>query len=151
VTGQETFEVAAAVAGVSIGLAAILLLALLAVIGTWRLFQRATEASLASTRAALSMEDMARRLASRPEPPVRADDSAIVELRQQAEVLIEGQRRLQETARSLLETAAAGAGPGPVAINDLESAVGRLDATVGQMAASLANLIQLLEGQQERW
>lgn len=146
-SGQETFEVAAAVAGVSIALAAVLILALLAVLGTWRLFHHTTEASLATARAAMSVEDMVQRLANQPVPPGPADDGQLVELRQQAETLIDQQRRLQEMARNLLDTASAGGGPGPLALDDLESAVGRLDATVGQMAASLANLVQLLEGQ----
>ena len=150
-TGQETFEFAAAVAGVSIGLAAVLMLAVLAVVGAWRLFQNASEASLASSRAALSVEELARRLASQPGPPPAANDgSQFAELRQQAEALVDQQRQLQEMARSLLDTAAVGGGTAPTALDDLESAVNRLDATVGQMAASLANLIQLLERQPER-
>lgn len=150
-TGQETFEFAAAVAGVSIGLAAILLLSAFAVIGTWRLFQHASGASLASARAALSVEELARRLASQPEaPPPATEGDQFAELRQQAETLVEEQRRLQEMARNLLDAAAVEGGPAPIALDDLESAVGRLDTTVGQMAASLANLIQLLERQQER-
>jgi hypothetical protein len=150
VTGQETFEFAAAIAGVSIGLAAILVLSLFTIIGTWRLFRHASDASLGTTRAVLAIEELARRLAGQPAaPPLPADGNQLAELRQQAETLIDEQRRLQDMARNLLDTAAVEGGPAPAAIDDLESAVGRLDTTVGQMATSLANLIQLLERQQE--
>lgn len=150
-TGQETFEFAAAIAGVSIGLAAILILSLLTIIGTWRLFRHASDASTASTRAMLSIEELGHRLAGQPAPlPPATEGNRFAELRREAEALIEQQSRLQEMARSLLDTAALEGGPAPAAIDDLESAVGRLDTTVGQMAASLANLIQLLERQQER-
>ncbi len=149
-TGQETFDVAAAVAGVSIGLAAIFVLSLWAVIGTWRLFHRAAEASLAATRAALSVEDMARRLTGQMTAQPCVDEGRLLELRSQMETLMAEERRLQETARDLLETASAGMGSTPVALNDLEAAVGRLDATISQMAASVANLIQALEEQRER-
>lgn len=149
-TGQETFEFAAAVAGVSIGLAAILILSVLAVIGSWRLFRHAGEASLASARAAMGIEELARRLAGQPGPAAPTDGNQLAELRQQAEALMDEQRRLQEMTRNLLDTAAVEGGPAPIALDDLESAVSRLDTTVGQMAASLANLIQLLERQQER-
>ena len=63
--------------------------------------------------------------------------------------LLDKQRRLQEITRTLLDTAAMGGAATPGALEDIGAAVGRLDSTVGQMAASLANLIQLLERQQE--
>ena len=68
-TGAETFEFAAAIAGVCIGLAAALILAVLAVVGSWRLFQRADEAQQAAIRASVTMEEMARRLET-PSGPV---------------------------------------------------------------------------------
>lgn len=149
-TGEETFEFAAAIAGVSIGLASALILVTLSIIGMWRLFRHASDASQATTRAALGMEQLARRLAAQPGPVApAAEGDGFAELRQQAEDLIERQRRMQEMARNLLDTAALEGAPAPAALDDLETAVGRLDATVGQMAASLANLIQLLERQQE--
>lgn len=152
-TGEEAFEFAAAVAGVTIGLAAVLALAVLAGVGAWRLFQYAGEASQAATRAALSVEELARRLAAQPPsregPPT--DGSQWAELRQQAELLLDQQRRLQEMARDLMDMAALESRPAPAALEELEAAVGRLDSTVGQMAAYLANLVQSLERQQGRW
>ena len=150
-TGEETFEFAAAIAGVSIGLAAALVLVVLTVVGTWRLFRHASDASQATTRAALGMEELARRLAAQPAPaPSAGEGNRWAELRQQAADLIDRQRRLQEMARNLLDTASLEGGATPATIDDLEAAVGRLDTTVGEMATSLANLIQLLERQQER-
>lgn len=144
-TGEEAFEVAAAVAAIS-GLAALLVLCLLAIFGVWRLFQRSSDVSQASTRAMLSMEDLARRMEGTTSPPAEtADGDQFAQLRQQAETLIEQQRRLQDLARTLLETEAVEGGAPGAMLDDLERAVQRLDATVGQMAASLANLIQALE------
>lgn len=142
-TGEETFEFAAAIAGVSIGLAAALLLTALAVIGTWRLFRHASEASQAAARAAASVEDLARHLSAQP-PPAQAGTP---ELHSQLAALTESQQRLEDAARRLVEASAAGP---PGVLDDVESSISRLDTTVGQMAASLTNLIQLLERQQER-
>lgn len=147
-TGEEAFQIAAAVAAIS-GLAALLALCLLAILGVWRLFERADEVSQASTRALVSIEDLTRRIAAVESlaPAESADQFA--QLRQQAETLLEQQRRLQDLASSLLETGELeGAAPAAM-LEDLEQAVRRLDATVGQMAASLANLIQLLERTKE--
>ena len=149
--GGETFEFAAAVAGVSIGLAALLVFAVLGALGLWRLSRHAGESSLASARAALSVEELARRVsmqAAQAASIPAADAGQFGELRRQTETLIDQQRQLQEMARSLFETAAEESPA--LAFDELESAINRLDVTVGQMAASLANLIQLLERQQER-
>ncbi|MDZ4277889.1 MAG: hypothetical protein U1B78_01995 [Dehalococcoidia bacterium] len=147
-SGQETFEFAAAVAGVSIGLAAVLLLAVLGVVGTWRLFRHASETSQAATRAALAAEEVSRRVAGAPAGGEAAPEGEeLAELRHQTESLMEQQRHLEEMARSMLDTAAQG-GPTPPGLEDVESAIIRLDGTVGQMAASITNLIQLLERQQ---
>lgn len=146
--GQETFEFAAAIAAISIGLAASFMLSLMAIIGSWRLFHHASEASTASARAAQSIEELARRLVSQTEPGQSADRGEFSDLRRQAEAMIEQQTRLQEMARNLFDTAALDGSPAHDDHDELASAVGRLDTTVGEMAASLANLIQLLERQQ---
>lgn len=146
-TIRDDFEFAAAIAGVSIGLAAVLLLCLVAVFGTWRLFRHASDASTAVARAALEMEQLARRAGL--QPPVQAA-GGVDDLRREVAGLLDEQRRLHDFSRNLLDTAALDAGTPPAALADLEGAVGRLDATVGQMAASLANLIQLLERQERR-
>ena len=67
-TGEETFEFAAAVAGVSVGLAAVLILAILAIIGSWRLFRHASEAQQAAMEASITVAEMVRRIES-PDAP----------------------------------------------------------------------------------
>lgn len=149
-TGPETFEFAAAIAGVSIGLAAVLILAVMSFITTWRLFRQSSDASQASAQAAIRIEELVRRLAGQGSSSAQnSDDDQFAHLREQAEELMEQQRRMQETVGNLLDTEALD-GDQPSAVDDLETSISRLDNTVGQMAASLANLIQLLEGQQER-
>ncbi|MGB2693875.1 MAG: hypothetical protein WBD55_01665 [Dehalococcoidia bacterium] len=143
-TGEEAFQIAAAVAAIS-GLAALLTLCLLAIVGVWRLFERADDVSQASTRALVSVEELTRRIAAVENLPLGDGSDQFSQLRQQAETLLDQQRRLQELAGSLLETGELEGGTPAVLLEDLEHAVQRLDSTVGQMAASLANVIQLLE------
>lgn len=148
-TGKEAFEFAAAIAGVVVGLTAVTLLAIVGVVGIWQLFRRASEASVAATRAALGAEDLARHVATQLMAQPRSaqnggNGGGLADLRQQAEELLDQQRDLQESTRSLLDSAAID-GLEQAALNDIESAIMRLDSTVGQMAASLANLIQHLE------
>lgn len=81
------FEFAAAIAGVTVGLLAVLCLSLLAVVAAWRLLGQAQAGAAPDTSGAST----------------RAD------------------------------------------IDDLEASIERLDRTVGQMAVSLAALIELLE------
>jgi len=145
VTGEETFEFAAAVAGVSIGLAAVLMLAVLAIIGSWRLFRHASEAQQAATKASITVAEMARRIES---PIALAADAGAAELRREIETLILQQRQLQDSARGMLDAAVVAGGPAPRELEELGATVNRLDTTVGQMATSLANLIRLLEQQQ---
>jgi hypothetical protein len=147
VTGQETFELAAAIAGVCIGLAALIIFSLVAIVGAWQVFRRAGEASMAATKASQGAEELARHLAFQASGQPRSDSSQFAELRQEAAALLEQERRLHEMARELVESGALEGGPSAAALSHLEVAVGRLDATVGQMAASLANLVQLWEQQ----
>ncbi len=149
-TGEETFEFAAAIAGVSIGLAAALALAILAIVGVWRLFHSATEVQQPAVKASMTVEELARRLtllaASAPAAPAgRGNDVQL-----QMESLVDQQRQLQEMARGLLDTAGSNTGGVSTELVDLETTVTRLDTTVGQMATSLANLIRLLEDQARR-
>ena len=147
-SGEETFQFAAAIAGVSIGLAAALILSILAVVGTWRLFRDASKASEVALRAALSIEELASRMGG-PASAV-ADSGQLTLMRQQAETLIDQQARLQEMARNLLDASAMAPGPPAGTLEEIQGSMARLDANVGQMAAVLANLIQLLERQQPR-
>jgi len=146
----EDFEFAVAVAGTSIGLVALLLLAIVSLTSTWGLFRQAGRASEAATRSHLAMEELARRLA-RPEGPAPARPPEIpageelAELRRQAEDLMEHQSRLQETMRNLIESGVLEAGAPAESLQNLEQAVRRLESTVSQMAAAMANLMQQVE------
>lgn len=147
-TGEEAFEIAAATAAIS-GLAALLILCLIAIIGVWRLFRLASDASAATMRASIGVEEIARRLTDQAaQPASNAAEDQLAELRRQAEALLEQQHQLQEATSNLVESGVAGSSD-RVALDDLQAVVGRLDATVGEMAASLANLMQRLEQQGE--
>jgi hypothetical protein len=147
--GEDAFEIAAAVSAVS-GLAALLILSLVAILGAWRLSRQASDNAVATARAVVAVEDLARRLTASPGPTAGGGDGQVAEVRQQLAGLAEQQRQLQETARQLFETGGLQATTAIPEIDDLEAMVSRLDTTVGQMAASLANLIQLLEQQERR-
>lgn len=146
-TGGETFEFAAAIAGVSIGLGALLILSLVGIIGVWRLVTRADDAQQAVLRSAVAIEEAARRLEAPAAPAGQATQLADMQLR--VETMLQEQRQLQEMARGLLDTMALESGDASLEVVELESTVNRLDATVGQMATSLANLIHLLEPRQD--
>jgi hypothetical protein len=143
--GEEAFEIAAAVAAIG-GLAVLLLVGLMGAIFVWRLFRQASQHELASTRAVLAIEDLSRRLANQAyaQSSERTEAGGIADLRRQAESLLQQQQKLQETARELMEPDADALAAG-ASISELESAVARLDSTVGDMAASLANLIHIME------
>lgn len=144
-TGNETFEFAAAIAGVVVGLGAVTLLAIAGVVGVWQLSKRAAEASVAATRAALGAEELSRHVATQlMAQPRPAANGGLTDLRQQAEALLDQERELQERARSLLDDVGM-EGAEQTALDDVERAITRLDGTVGQMAAELANLITYLE------
>lgn len=146
-TGEEAFEIAAAVAAIS-GLGSLLVLSLVTIVGVWRLFRLASDSSQAAARSSLGMEELSRKLADQANPALQHEEpGGVAELRQQAETIAAQQQNLQEMLRTLGEQKPEGGAQ--VALDDLQAVVGRLDATVGDMAASLANLIQLLERQQE--
>jgi hypothetical protein len=144
VRGEEAFEVAASVAAVA-GIGILVLLCLVAVVGLWRLFRLGSDAMTAATRASLGMEQLARRLSREGG---LAGGTALDQLRDEAESLFDQQRRLQEMARDLLDTESLAAGE-PASLEEVHSAVDRLERTVGEMATSLANLIQTIERRQE--
>lgn len=140
-TGEEWFELAAAVAGVSMGLAAILLLAIVAILGTWRLSRSAAEAQQATMRASITIEEVGRAISA------SAAQTQTVDWRPELERLLLQQRQLQDTMRTLIESGGTQDVASP-ALAKLEESIERLDTTVGQMAISLTNLIQLLERRQ---
>ncbi len=147
-TGNEAFEIAAAVAAI-LGLGVSFILALMAALFVWRLFRQASDASMSATRALLAIEDLGRRLGNQwAAPGASAENGRFAELRRQAEALVQQQNQLQQMVRDMLEAEPAEGGVATGGIQEMELAIGRLDTTVGQMAAALANLVQLLERQQ---
>ncbi|MEX2158187.1 MAG: hypothetical protein WEB04_02175 [Dehalococcoidia bacterium] len=149
---SDTFEFAAAIAGVCIGLGAALLLSITAVVGSWRMFGQASKASEAASRAALSVEELARRIAS-PQP-FAAENGPMSDVRRQSERLSEQQEALrvqQEQLHQMLRTLLDETAPAPTtSLDEIELSISRLDGTVAQMASALTSLIQLLERQQRQ-
>jgi len=76
---------------------------------------------------------------------VEAVVSDFSELRRQADDLIERQVRLQEAVRNLVESRALVGAESSDMLRDLESTIRRLETTVGQMAAAIANLTQRVD------
>lgn len=145
----EDFEFAVAVAGASIGLAAVLLFAIVTVLSTWRIFRQVGQSGEAAMRASLAMEELARRL-ERPERteearPEMPPSEEFGDLRQQAQELMERQARLQESVRNLIESGMLEGGPPVESLRNLEEAVQRLEGTVSEMTAAVANLMQQVE------
>jgi methyl-accepting chemotaxis protein len=145
----EDFEFAVAVAGASIGLAAVLLFAIVTILGTWRILRHVGQSSEAATRASLAIEELARRL-DRPQRveeggPETPPTEEFGDLRQQAQELMDHQTHLQETVRNLIESGVLEGAPPPESLQNLEQAVQRLEGTVSEMAAAVANLMQQAE------
>ncbi len=161
---DNNLEFALAVAGASIGLAALFVFALVTIINTWRTFASASGTNREAQAALLTIQELSRRLAERPTAPVAPPPSeaaeegarlsateleAVVsgfsELRHQADDLIERQVRLQEAVRNLVESRALGGAESSDVLRELEATVKRLETTMGQMAAAVANLTQRVD------
>ncbi len=153
---ENNLEFALAVAGSSIGLAALLIFSLVTIANTWRTFSSAAGASREAQTSLLMLQDLVRNL---PQPSQRAAETggpavpeapglsqseleAVVtgfaELRHQADDLIERQVRLQEAVRNLVESRALVGAESSDMLRDLET-------TMGQMAAAVANLTQRVD------
>lgn len=157
---ESNLEFALAVAGASIGLAALLVFALVTIISTWRMVASATSANREAQTALLLIQEGLRKppaaeaAAAAPSleeavGPSAAELEAVVsgfsELRHQADDLIERQVRLQEAVRNLVESRALGGAESSDMLRDLETTIKRLETTMGQMAAAVANLNQRVD------
>ena len=143
------WEFAAVVAAVSMGLGGLLLFTLVAIIGSWRIFDRASRAANEAAKASMAVQDLARYLSSRETmhsmaPRVDLSQAAdeLNTLRQQADALIEHQTRLQDAVRNLVEAGVLRNEDSRQHLTELESAVRRLEEHLGQVAVSVANLSQ---------
>lgn len=158
---EDNLEFALALAGASAGLAALLIFALVTIINTWRTFAGASAANREAQTALLMLQDLVRRVAVEPAPREEAAEQApapglsaaeleavvrdFSELRRQADDLIERQIRLQDAVRNLVESRALVGAESSDMLRDLESTIRRLETTVGQMAAAIANLTQRVD------
>lgn len=156
---SQDFVSAAAIAGTSIGLAFLLLVCATAVIAVWRLHGRSMEAFEEAIRANLSVQELAGAL-ERAAPAVGPSETpdltalhasleesarGVAELRQRADDLLDRQARLQEAVRNLIESRALEGAQAAETLRELQAAVSRLEATVGQMATAVANLAQRIQ------
>ncbi len=160
---ENNLEFALAVAGSSIGLAALLIFSLVTIANTWRTFSSAAGASREAQTSLLMLQDLVRNL---PQPSQRAAETGgpavpeapglsqseletvvtgFAELRHQADDLIERQVRLQEAVRNLVESRALVGAESSDMLRDLETTIKRLETTMGQMAAAVANLTQRVD------
>lgn len=161
---SQDFVSAAAIAGTSIGLAFLLMVCVAAVVAVWRLHARSMEAFEEAIRASLSVQELTEAIgratpglgAPVQGPPGAADTGTLMasleeearglaELRRQADDLLDRQARLQDAVRNLIESRALEGAQAAETLRDLQAAVSRLEATVGQMATAIANLAQRIE------
>jgi hypothetical protein len=143
------WEFAAAVAAVTMGLGGLLLFTLIGTIGSWRIFDRASRAANESAKASLAVQDLARYLASRETmhavaPAIDLSEAAgeLTNLRRQADALIDQQSRLQDAVRNLVEAGVLRGEDSRQHLQELESAIKRLEENMGRIAAAVANLGQ---------
>jgi hypothetical protein len=138
------WEFAAVVAAVVMGLGGLLIFTLAGVIGGWRAFRLAGDAARAATAASVAVQDLARQLAAKqaalPNEQVAAAASALSHLRADAASLLEQQQRLQEATRKLVEARVLGGEDASRQLQDLESAIGRLEEHLRRVAEVVDNL-----------
>jgi hypothetical protein len=143
----SNWEFAAAVAAVSIGLGGLLLFTLVAALGSWRTFERASSAATEAAKASIALQDLARQMAAREDAQVnraavRSDD--IEDLRRQTDALIAQQARLRDVLRTLLASEPRGgddaSDDAPDKVRELEAALSRLDENLDRASAAVAGL-----------
>lgn len=136
----SNWEFAAAVGAVTIGLGGLLLLTLVGAFGSWRLFDRTARLAGDSQRAHEALEELAEQLRARlreePAPSSRVEELAA--LRRQSEQLLEQQSRIEEALRALRPPA--GDAVRADELREVETMLRRLEQTMNEMAAALANL-----------
>jgi hypothetical protein len=141
VDDTSNWEFAAAVAAVSIGLGGLLLFTLIAAVGSWRVFERASDAATEAARASAAIEDLARQMAARNEAEIQPQARPEVEeLRQQADALKAQQLQLEDALLALIAASGPGSKPDARQLEDLESALARLGDNVDRMSAAVVDL-----------
>jgi biopolymer transport protein ExbB/TolQ len=141
----SNWEFAAVVAAVSIGLMGLLVFTMTSIVGNWRLSDRAARAAREASEASVRVQDLARELSAREAATLTAaglteETRRLSELRQQTETLLEQQHKLQEAVRNLVEAGVLQGVSPAEEIKDLEQAIERLDAHLGQLAQAIASM-----------
>lgn len=141
----SNWEFAAVVASVSIGLMGLLVFTMTSIIGNWRLSDKAARAAREASEASVRVQDLARELSAREAATLTAagltdETRRLSELRKQTEALLEQQGRLQEAVRNLVEAGVLHGESPATEIKDLEGAIERLDAHLGQLAQAIASM-----------
>ncbi|MEX2245616.1 MAG: hypothetical protein WEC75_02925 [Dehalococcoidia bacterium] len=141
------WEFAAVVAAVTMGLGGLLLFTMISTIGAWRVFRLASQASQEAAKASLAVQDAARHLSVPERAPAQSLDlrqtvDQLSALRQEADALMEQQARLQDAVRNLVEARVLGNQEADRHLKDLDGAIQRLEATLGQVAVAVSNLGQ---------
>jgi hypothetical protein len=139
----SNWEFAAVVAAVSIGLCGLLVFTVGSIVMNWFVLGRAAKAAKDASESSLLVQDAARGIAVRDTATLAAAGLAeetrrIVELREQATVLVEQQARLQEAVRNLVEANVLGARSASSDNSSLEASIKRLDDHMRQLAAAIA-------------
>jgi hypothetical protein len=132
------WELAAAVAGVCIGLGGLVLLATISIVGSWRVFQQATRAAEAAEAAADATRQLAAQLALRPAEALdRLAEAAgtLGAAGEQTAALVERQARLQQAVQTLVEAAALGGEPARQ--EHIDAALKRMERTLERIASKV--------------
>ena len=141
-----TWEFAAVVAAVTIGLGGMLLFTLVGVIGSWRMYSGASRAAAEAAEASVAVQDAARRLTPPDAPRSESDSPApfgadLSDLRRQAETLLDQQSQLRQAVADLVAAnATRGAEDDDRDAREIGIAVQRLDEHIGRVTAAVANL-----------
>ncbi|MDP9237827.1 MAG: hypothetical protein M3P30_10630 [Chloroflexota bacterium] len=142
------WEFAAAVAAIAIGLGGLLIITIIGVIGSWRVYDSARAAAIESEKASLLAQEAARPRAAPEVPPALPPASgefdgalrSLSELRAQADALMDQQRRLHEAVRNLVEAGVLRSeGPGQD-VTEIHAAIERIEEHLSQIAAAVVNL-----------
>jgi hypothetical protein len=132
------WELAAAIAGVCIGLGGLVVLAAVSVFGTWRVFRHASEAAEAAANASVAVHDLAQQLALRPAQYANEFSlaaSSMSGVAAHASDLLDKQSRLQDAVRDLV--AAGALGRDSEEHGTLQASLRRIEAQLEKVAARL--------------
>lgn len=134
----STWEFAAVVAAVCIGLGGLLLFTLIGAIGAWRVYGGASRAAGEVASAAEAMQELARAMSANqretqdlvrrvPELDLTAADDELAKLRRQSADLLAQQTLLQDAVRNLVEAGVLRSEDSGDQLRELEQALRRVE------------------------